>query len=61
MSHFFSHLSEHFYENLRRKLTYANDLGKFSFQDIWDGRQLYRLKFLQKQDQLIERKMRLFD
>ncbi len=41
LSTFFGALSEHTYDNLRRKLSYARDLTT-SYQDIWDYRQLYR-------------------
>jgi|LauGreDrversion4_2_1035121.scaffolds.fasta_scaffold583568_2 hypothetical protein len=40
LSTYFAHVSDIFYDSLRRKLTYLADMGKVAYADLWEARQL---------------------
>lgn len=60
LSNFYQIMSESFYDNLRRNLGYTADLTRISYKDLWEGRQHYMSRFLKLQEQLIDKKLKLF-
>ena len=53
-------MSESFYDNLRRQLTFTADFARVSYKDLWDSRQNYKDRFLKLQDSIIDKKLKLF-